>query len=140
MVRRSGFASRSKKEAFEDNIIPEPNSGCWLWLGTYFALRGGYGAFTHRPSGTFRQRAHRAAWQIFRGDITPDQHVLHRCDNPACVNPDHLFLGNQAVNMEDMAFKGRQAKGRRNANYLHGRYVGQKANPKYATQSNRSYL
>ena len=56
-------------------------------------------------------RAHRLAWMIYHGPLTSKQHVLHKCDNPLCVNPDHLFIGNQRENMADMKAKGRQTKG-----------------------------
>ena len=88
--------------------------------------------FTHRPSGIIMQRAHRLSWKFYRDDsITEEQHVLHKCDNPLCVNPDHLFIGDQKMNMEDMSYKGRQTWGEKNHHYKHGRYVGQKQNPKY---------
>lgn len=137
MVYYSGCRSVSRLEAFEQNCMPEPMSGCWLWLGATFDARGGYGAFTHRPSKVFRERAHRSAWRLYRGDISKDDHVLHRCDNPLCVNPDHLFLGSQPTNMRDMALKGRQAQGRRHGMHRHGRYVGQKQKPEYAHTARR---
>lgn len=58
--------------------------------------------------------AHRASWRIFKGDIPPGMHVLHRCDNRCCVNPDHLFLGTHKDNMDDMTRKGRRVRGELN--------------------------
>jgi hypothetical protein len=120
------------KKAFEKNISPEPNSGCWIWLGGILK-RGGYGSFNHRPSKTWMVRAHRMAWKLYRdATITKEDHVLHKCDNPICVNPDHLFIGDQALNMEDKSYKGRQLQGKNHPKYIHGRYIGDKKNPKYA--------
>lgn len=97
--------------AFEALFQPEPNSGCWIWTGNTFKARGGYGCFTCRPCGIRSERAHRRAWELYRGPIPDGAHVLHRCDTPTCVNPDHLFLGDQAANMADKAAKGRQNRG-----------------------------
>jgi hypothetical protein len=59
----------------------------------------------------FRDRcAARSVWEKFKGPFDQGLYVLHRCDNPLCVNPDHLFLGNQQANMDDMCAKGRQKK------------------------------
>lgn len=129
---KSGYKNRTKLQAFEDNFIPEPNSGCWIWIGPIFNKRGGYGAFIHRPSNSYMKRAHRVSYELYCGQITKEQHVLHKCDNPICVNPDHLFLGDQASNMEDMSFKARNTYGENHPCYRHGRYVGDKQNLKYA--------
>ena len=101
------FASRPLVERFEDKYTPEPMSGCWLW--TAGVNGNGYGAI--RADGR-SQLAHRVAWQLYRGPIPhgAGYHgtcVLHRCDNPVCVNPDHLFLGSNADNAADKKRKGR---------------------------------
>lgn len=84
-------------------------NGCWNWT----AARDlhGYGAL--RVAGRV-VGAHRHSYALANGPIPPGHHVLHHCDNPACVRPDHLFLGSRAENMGDMVRKGRQAKGERN--------------------------
>jgi hypothetical protein len=119
-------------KSFESKISPEPNTGCWLWLGNVLTKRNGYGVFTHRPSGMIMQRAHRVSWKIYKDhNITESHHVLHKCDNPLCVNPEHLFIGNQSDNMKDMAIKKRHAYGKNHPKYIHGKYVGCNRNPKY---------
>jgi hypothetical protein len=63
-------------------------------------------------------KAHRASWSIYQGEIPAGAHVLHRCDNPPCVNPDHLFLGTHQDNMRDCSVKGRAARPHGGASYL----------------------
>lgn len=81
-------------------------SGCWEWYGRRHSA--GYGLISRG------RYAHRAAYAQAHGPIDSAQHVLHRCDNPPCCNPAHLFLGTQADNMADKQAKGRQARGARN--------------------------
>lgn len=84
----------------------EKSSGCWTWTGG--KLSSGYGRIRMNMK---RVRAHRAAWRIAKGEIPTGMSVLHKCDNPACVNPDHLFLGTQQDNLKDMCAKGRGRSG-----------------------------
>jgi len=79
--------------------------GCWEWTSSFFDK--GYGQFkavTGRPP----VRAHRFSWELHNGPIPDGLKVLHRCDNPPCVRPEHLFIGTEGDNTADMIAKGRQ--------------------------------
>lgn len=86
---------------FDNWSVPEPNTGCLLWLGHSFDR---YGVL--RVRGKY-MRAHRFAYERINGPIGAGLCVLHRCDTPMCVNPEHLFLGTQKDNMLDRERKGR---------------------------------
>lgn len=89
--------------------LEKRSSGCWEWLG---ALNSdGYGSCSVRyPNNKITsQSAHRVSWKLFVGDIPAGKFVCHKCDNPKCVNPDHLFLGTHKDNMTDRNTKGRAA-------------------------------
>jgi hypothetical protein len=94
-------------EEFWARCIPEPNTGCWLWLGDMDP--DGYGRA--RLWGLRGRRAPRIAYVLANGGIPAGLQILHRCDVRACVNPDHLFVGTGADNMADKTRKGRQTRG-----------------------------
>lgn len=75
---------------------------CWEWTGR--VDRDGYGEF-------YPVQAHRFSWQLHNGSIPDGMCVLHRCDNPPCTNPDHLFLGTVTDNNNDRIAKGRSLRG-----------------------------
>jgi HNH endonuclease len=90
---------------FERKYIPEPNSGCWLWLGALH--EGGYGEFRERNSGTKRIRAHVFSYRYYKGEIPTGKFVLHTCDIRCCVNPDHLYAGTKKQNTADASRRQR---------------------------------
>lgn len=98
-------------ERFESKYIPVTESGCWLWTASSHGR--GYGLF-HTGRGIRKGKmefAHRVAYELYKG-VRPEanQSVCHSCDNPCCVNPNHLFLGSHDDNMKDMASKNRAGK------------------------------
>ena len=95
-------------DRFMQKVSPEPNSGCWLWDGAVDSQ--GYGQIKGGRRVEKMRWAHRLSYELHHGPIGGLQ-VLHRCDVPICVNPDHLFLGTNADNMADMKAKGRARSG-----------------------------
>jgi hypothetical protein len=83
---------------FWSHVLESP--ACWIWTGNIGP--NGYGRFGQRY-------AHRLSYEWMRGPIPEGMFVLHHCDNPPCVRPDHLFLGTAADNSHDMVRKGRWA-------------------------------
>lgn len=98
-------------DGFESKIMPITETGCWIWTGSL--NKTGYGQF---GVGGKAVLAHRMSYELFKGPIPKGMHILHSCDNPSCVNPDHLFLGTHQDNMDDKVAKNRQAKPQGNLN------------------------
>jgi hypothetical protein len=102
---------KTKRRFWEKVDVLVDESSCWEWTAGKFS--NGYGALWLDGK---MQKAHRGAWTLVNGSIPKGEGhhgtcVLHRCDNRACVRPDHLFLGSNADNVRDMTKKGRVARG-----------------------------
>lgn len=99
------YTTEEAVKSFWDNVaITADSERCWLWTARIHP--SGYG--TKNWNGR-KDQAHRVSWMINYGAIPEGLWVLHRCDNPTCVNPKHLFLGTRQDNIDDMVAKGRRA-------------------------------
>lgn len=97
-----GIFTLKDLKRFWAKISPEPNSGCWLWVGALNTK--GYGQLWHNGKLRF---AHRLSYQNYVGPIAEGMDMCHRCDVPVCVNPEHLWPGSTSENIIDCVVKGR---------------------------------
>lgn len=91
-------------DIIERNSMPEPNSGCWLWLGY---LSGGKYKYAVWGQGKERRQVSHLALLLRGIEVPRGFDACHSCDTPLCVNPDHLFVGTRKDNMQDARAKGR---------------------------------
>jgi len=114
LQRNGGIYARIRSEVsdalverFWSKVDRRGPDECWQWLASLRKSYGQFGSLRNR----WKAQAHRFAWEIVHGPIQQGLFVLHRCDNPPCVNPDHLYLGTQGDNMRECTRKGRRQRG-----------------------------
>jgi hypothetical protein len=98
---------KSLEERFWQKVLRTPD--CWQWIAS--CTTHGYPQIREGNCHSRMLKAHRVCWEIHFGPIPDGMHVLHRCDNPGCVNPSHLFLGTNLDNINDCIAKNRKPKG-----------------------------
>ncbi len=101
---------KSLRDKFWEKVDIKRDNDCWVWMASI--NRKGYGNF-YISTGNSEERhtlAHRFSWEDSYGLIPDGMYVCHKCDNPSCVNPSHLFLGTNQDNMDDMKRKGRSPR------------------------------
>lgn len=110
---KTGPKPRPIIDRFMSHVTKDDGTGCWLWNGS--RNWAGYGLFLvgSRTTGRRHNGAHRVSHELFNGPIPEGMDVCHRCDNPPCVNPAHLFVGTRRDNVLDMVTKGRARKPKR---------------------------
>ena len=130
-----GTMKRTIAERFASKYRVDAKSGCWVWSASIDGR--GYGQISNTTTKK-PMRAHRVSYELHVGVIPHGTMVLHRCDRPACVNPEHLFLGTQIDNMQDCANKGRNAAARHPENMSRGDAHYSRAKPWLLARGDRN--
>ena len=102
-MSRKKYTEEERREKFWSRVIIENLLDCWVWTGG--TVGRGYGYLSR--GGPKLILAHRYVWEITYGPIPDGLCILHKCDNPPCVNPTHLYIGTHSDNMRDMIERGR---------------------------------
>lgn len=103
-LRTNRVPLEKERERFLSRVDMKSDSDCWLWTGR--TNPDGYGQFDCQNTAI---ASHRYMWSILNGEIPSDMVICHKCDNPPCCNPQHLFMGTVQDNVRDRDTKGRQA-------------------------------
>lgn len=103
---KTNYPMKVLKRFWNYVLVPAKLTECWEWIGP--KNEHGYGIFYYNSK---RVKAHRFSYKCYNGEFDYTLFVCHKCDNPSCINPSHLFLGTQFDNMNDMKNKGRSPRG-----------------------------
>lgn len=108
VTRKAPATIRFWRDIDKDGPEHPVHGKCWIWKMGPKSEKCPYGYISVKHRGV---RVHRFSWEMHHGQIPSGMQVLHKCDNPLCVNPSHLFLGTQKDNQQDMVQKGRENRG-----------------------------
>lgn len=103
MAKAGEKVTDSDIERFNSHVVANKENGCWEWFGS--RSRKGYGFIRHKKR---LWQTHRFVWFALHGDIPSGMYICHKCDNPRCCNPEHLFLGTSSENAKDAFSKNRR--------------------------------
>ena len=104
---------KSLQERFDGKYIVDESTGCWLWQRARLC---GYGVMAKGKPEKGNIHAHRVSYQLYNGPLSEDRIVCHKCHNPQCVNPDHLYAGTRSDNQMDRVKDGTSNRGERHGN------------------------
>jgi hypothetical protein len=121
-----------------DKVVRIPFAGCWIFTGA--VNEAGYGVVGTGGRGQPNDRAHRITYRHYCGPIPEGMFVCHCCDTPSCCNPEHLFLGTNYDNVQDMVRKGRNSPPPRNPHVVGSMHPASKLTEKQVVEIRLMYL